>query len=105
VAAANAAIRAGAREVGAVVVGLEDVRGWPALLPDAVHPTALGQVELAERAARALHAAGQPVPASPWALADPDRSVRALVRHAPALGVAVGRELGRRAREGVLFAR
>ncbi len=105
VAQANAAIRASARAAGAVVVGLEDLRGWPALLPDAVHPTALGQVVVAERAARALRAAGHGVPASPRALADPDRSVRALARHAPMLGVALGRDLTRRAREGALFAR
>jgi lysophospholipase L1-like esterase len=105
VAGANAAIRAGARVAGAVVVALEDLRGWPALLPDAVHPTALGQVVLAERAARALAAAGHPVPASPWALADPDRSLPALARHAPAAGRALARDLARRAREGALFAR
>jgi len=105
VAGANARVRSGAAAVGAVVVGLDDLRGWPALLPDAVHPTALGQVAVAERAARALRPAGHDVPASPWALADPDRSLRAAAGHAPALGVAVGRDLWRRAREGVLFVR
>jgi lysophospholipase L1-like esterase len=105
VAQANDAIRAGAGASAAVVVALEDLRGWPALLPDAVHPTALGQVVLAERAARALAAAGHPVTASPWALADPDRSLPALARHAPAAGRALARDLARRAREGALFAR
>jgi hypothetical protein len=82
-----------------VVVPLEDLRGWPLLLPDAVHPTALGQVAVAERAARALAAAGHPVPVAPRALADPDRSLRAFARHVPALGVAVARDVARRVRE------
>jgi lysophospholipase L1-like esterase len=103
VAAANAAIRAGAAAAGALVVALEDVGGWPLVLPDAVHPTALGQVEIAERAARALAAAGQRVQAAPRALADPDRSLRALARHAPGAGVALARDLARRARDGVLL--
>lgn len=53
---ANASIRAAAAEVGARVASLDDLAGWRFVLPDAVHPTALGQLEIADRAARALGA-------------------------------------------------
>jgi hypothetical protein len=48
----NALLRAAA--AGHTVVSLEDFGGWRHVLPDAVHPTALGQVEIADRVARAL---------------------------------------------------
>jgi lysophospholipase L1-like esterase len=51
---ANAAIRRVAGDTGAAVASLEDLTGWTLLLPDTVHPTALGQVEIADRAAAAL---------------------------------------------------
>lgn len=54
----NAAIRGAARAHGAVCVTLDDLCGSRVLLPDAVHPTALGQLEIADRAARALGGAG-----------------------------------------------
>jgi lysophospholipase L1-like esterase len=47
-------VRRLAAEHGAVVVDLDDLRGWRSFFPDAVHPTALGQVEIADRAAAAL---------------------------------------------------
>lgn len=56
VAAANDAIRRAAAEQRATVVSLDDLVGERFLLPDAVHPTALGQLEIADRAARALDA-------------------------------------------------
>ena len=37
---------------GAVVADLADLGGWTLVLPDAVHPTALGQLEIADRARR-----------------------------------------------------
>src|SRR4051812_27136285 len=46
----NAVIRAS----GATVIELEDLRPYSHLLPDAVHPHAVGQLEIADRAARAL---------------------------------------------------
>ena len=58
---ANGVIRELAREHGALLGDLSDLRGPRMLLPDAVHPTALGQLEIADRAARVL--AG-PAPAS-----------------------------------------
>jgi len=53
---ANASIRAAAAAVGATVVPLDNLAGRRWMLPDAVHPTALGQLEIADRAARALGA-------------------------------------------------
>jgi lysophospholipase L1-like esterase len=56
----NAIARRVAGERGASVVGLDDMRGWRHLFPDAVHPTALGQLEIARRASRALDATPEP---------------------------------------------
>ena len=53
---ANAAVRRVAERHGAVVADLADFGGWTNVLPDVVHPTPLGQVEIADRAARALGA-------------------------------------------------
>jgi hypothetical protein len=50
----NAILRSSAAAHGAVVVDLDDLRGWRLLFPDAVHPTALGQLEIACRTAVAL---------------------------------------------------
>src|SRR3954471_4583802 len=52
----NAIIRAS----GATVVALDDLRPFRHLLPDAVHPHALGQLEIADRAARALNVSPLP---------------------------------------------
>lgn len=51
---ADAAIRRVAAATGAAVCELIDLTGWTQLLPDTVHPTALGQIEMADRAAAAL---------------------------------------------------
>ena len=98
---ANTAIRRVAGELGAVTVSLEDLRGWRHVLPDAVHLTALGQLELAERAWRALPGSG----VSPLVEAGAQRiRARALARYAATGYVpALGRDLARRAREGVLI--
>ena len=74
--AANAIVRRVAARHGAVVADLSDFGGWTLVLPDVVHPTAVGQLEIADRAARAL-GAGSP----PSALA-PDRGA-ATLRYAP----------------------
>ncbi|HEX8104441.1 MAG TPA: GDSL-type esterase/lipase family protein [Solirubrobacteraceae bacterium] len=60
VAGANDVIRSVARDAGAAVAELADLEGWTLVLPDAVHPTALGQLEIADRAARALGAPRTP---------------------------------------------
>lgn len=92
---ANALIAAEARRVGATLVGLAGLRGWKLVLPDAVHLTALGELEVADRAARALGVT--PVPSS---LADVDRSRRGAIRFA-ATGYAasIARDRLRRWRE------
>lgn len=93
-AAANAAVRRVAGEHGAVVADLGDFSGWLRVLPDAVHPTALGQLEIADRAARALGA-----PRLPSAMADAEHTVAGTLRYAPSHLRALGRDLWRRARE------
>ena len=97
---ASAIVRAQAAEADAVVVELADLRGGALVLPDAVHLTALGQVVVAERAAWSLRAAGIPVPGSPLALADPDRSARARGRWRLRSARLLGQDLRRRALEG-----
>jgi lysophospholipase L1-like esterase len=95
VGAANATIRARAEAVGAAVVDLDGLRGWRLVLPDAVHLTAAGQLEVADRAAAALGAA-----ARPSALADRDERLVGAARYAvtgPA--AALARDLRRRAVE------
>jgi lysophospholipase L1-like esterase len=57
---ANAIIRRAASEAGAAVADLDDLAGWTLVLPDAVHPTALGQIAIADRAAAALGAPVRP---------------------------------------------
>ena len=91
---ANAVVRrvAGAHE--ATVAALDDFGGWFRVLPDAVHPTAVGQLEIADRAARALGA-----PMLPSALAEADRTVAGLARYLPAHARAVARDAWRRVRE------
>ena len=90
-AVANAAVRRVARAAGAVVCELDDLRGWVEILPDAVHPTAVGQVAIADRAARALAAPGLPsalasVPAGRARLRHVPGHLRALAReHRPRL--------------------
>ena len=93
--AANAAVRRVAERHGATVADLSDLGGWTLVLPDAVHPTALGQLEIADRAARALGA-----PLLPSALVADRRGHDA--RYAPAHARALARDLVRRARERAL---
>ncbi|MEA2386744.1 MAG: hypothetical protein QOJ22_918 [Thermoleophilaceae bacterium] len=62
---ANAILRELAARHGAVVCALDDFGGSRNVLPDAVHPTSVGMVEIADRAARALGERGMP-----WELAE-----------------------------------
>lgn len=94
VGAANASIRAAATAVGATVVALDDLAGRRWMLPDAVHPTALGQLEIADRAARALGA-----PLLPSARTPPETARRAEIRFALDWGHMWVREAWRRASE------
>jgi lysophospholipase L1-like esterase len=58
---ANATIEAAAGGVGATIVDLRGFRGRRVLMPDHVHPTALGQVAIAEKVIEALAREGMPV--------------------------------------------
>ena len=91
-AVANTAIRRVAGRHGALVADLADFGGWTHVLPDIVHPTSVGQVEIADRAARALGATTLPS----QLIAD-RRGHDA--RYAPAHARALARDLARRARE------
>ena len=91
--AASAIVRAVAGEHGAALADLDDLAGPPWLLPDAVHPTARGQLEIADRAARALGAA-----TLPSSLIEVHGSRRARARFAARWGVMLARDLRRRAR-------
>jgi lysophospholipase L1-like esterase len=93
-AAASAIVRRLAPGHGAVVVALDDLAGRRWLLPDAVHPTALGQLEIADRAARALEASRLPS-----ALADVHGSRRARARFAARAAVLAAGDARRRLRE------
>jgi lysophospholipase L1-like esterase len=84
---ANAAIERVAASTGAAVCRLDDLSGWVELWADAVHPTAVGQLEIADRAARAL---GSPV--RPSDLADAPRGRRRGLRHTPTYVRSVIRE-------------
>jgi lysophospholipase L1-like esterase len=53
---ANAAIEREARRAGATIVDLRGFRGRRVLMPDHVHPTAFGQIAIAERALDTLAA-------------------------------------------------
>jgi lysophospholipase L1-like esterase len=65
---ANAAIESGAADAGAVVVDLRDFGARNRVMVDAVHPTALGQVAIAERALDMLAADGMAVRVRPHTL-------------------------------------
>ncbi len=94
IAAANRAIGELAVARGAVLLDLADLRGWTRVLPDTVHLTALGQLCVAERAARAL---GAP---SPRALTEVGTGPRSVARYAlTGYAAAVARDRWRRARE------
>ena len=89
--AANAVVRRVAEQSGVAVVELQDLAGPPWLLPDAVHPTAVGQLEIADRAARVLSAARLPS-----STVEVHRSRRARGRFAARHGVLLAADLRRR---------
>jgi lysophospholipase L1-like esterase len=93
-AAASAIVRSIAGRHGAVLVDLDDLAGARWLLPDAVHPTALGQLEIADRAAHALGA-----PRRPSASVEVHASRRARARFTARWGVLLAGDVRRRASE------
>ena len=68
---ANAIIERCARETGALVVDLAGFRGRRVLMADHVHPTAFGQVAIAERALAVLERDGLTVRTRPRELVSP----------------------------------
>ena len=84
----NTIVRREAASQGAAVVDLDDLRGWRRLFPDAVHPTALGQLEIARRGAKALA-----LEASPLALTTVHTGIAADMRYL------LTRQLGHLARD------
>jgi lysophospholipase L1-like esterase len=64
----NAAIEASARDAGALVVDLRDFGARNRVMTDHVHPTAFGQIAIAERALAVLAAAGVPPKVAPSSL-------------------------------------
>jgi hypothetical protein len=64
-AAANDALERVATELGALVVDLRDFRARNLLMADRVHPTAFGQIAIAERALAVLERDGLPTRVAP----------------------------------------
>jgi lysophospholipase L1-like esterase len=75
VAQLNAVITANAAEIGALVVDLADFGARNHVMVDQVHPTAFGQIAIAERALEVLGADGLPARVAPHELIrfEPDR--------------------------------
>jgi lysophospholipase L1-like esterase len=91
---ASGIVRRVASEARGLVVDLDDLAGAPWLLPDAVHPTAVGQLEIADRAARTLGA-----PRLPSSTVEVHDSRRARGRFTARRGVLLAGDLRRRAVE------
>lgn len=96
--AANAIIRASAQRHGALVADLADFAGRALVIADAVHPTPLGQLEIADRAARALGATVAPSSLVPGRREPDARYAAAYARAAAIQLVRRGRERARRMR-------
>ena len=73
---ANAIIERCARETGALVVDLSGFRGRRVLMADHVHPTAFGQIAIAERALDVLERDGLTARTRPTELIAPVESTR-----------------------------
>ncbi len=73
---ANAIIERCARQTGALVVGLGGFRGRRVLMADHVHPTAFGQIAIAERALAVLERDGLAPRTRPRELIAPSESTR-----------------------------
>ncbi|MBE2317563.1 hypothetical protein DVA67_016390 [Solirubrobacter sp. CPCC 204708] len=76
IAAGNAAILRVAADVGALVLDLRDFGARNHVMADRVHPTAFGQVAIAERALAVLAADGMAVRVRPSALIAPSERTR-----------------------------
>jgi lysophospholipase L1-like esterase len=72
----NAAVAANALTAGALLLDLRDFRGRNLVMADHVHPTAFGQVAIAERALAVLAEDGMTPAVRPSALVSPSQSTR-----------------------------
>lgn len=79
---ANRAVARQSMRVGALLLDLHDLAGRELVMFDHVHPTAMGQIAIAERALDVLIADGVSAPSRPRAFAAPQRSLRARARAA-----------------------
>jgi lysophospholipase L1-like esterase len=79
---ANAAIERQAAESQSLVLDLRDLRGRELIMFDRVHPTAMGQIAIAERALTVLGAHGLPARVRPRTMATPDDGPRVRARAA-----------------------
>ena len=77
VAELNAIIAAAAADAGALLLDLSDFRGRNLVMADHVHPTAFGQIAIAERALAVLERDGMPARVQPHELIRYDPSWRA----------------------------
>lgn len=101
----NAAIERVAARHGALVLDLRGMRGRRVLMADQVHPTAFGQLAVAERALDVLAADGMEVLVRPWDLVHYDTTrvgrlrgdASYTYRHAKQSARAAGARLGVRA--------
>jgi lysophospholipase L1-like esterase len=76
----NAIVLAAARELGALVLDLRGFRGRGVVMADHVHPTAFGQLAIAERALDVLAADGLPARVRPSELVRYETSRRGRLR-------------------------
>jgi lysophospholipase L1-like esterase len=80
VAEGNAIVVEQARQVGALVLDLRDFRGRNLVMADHVHPTAFGQIAIAERALDVLAADGMAVTVRPSSLIRYEQTRRGRLR-------------------------
>jgi lysophospholipase L1-like esterase len=79
---ADAVIARQAKAAGSLLLDLRDFRGREVMMSDHVHPTAMGQIEIATRALTVLQADGLPAKTQPRELAAPDDGPKARARAA-----------------------
>jgi lysophospholipase L1-like esterase len=79
---ANSVIEQQAAHTGSLVLDLRDLRGREVMMLDRVHPTAMGQIAIAERALEVLGADGLSARVRPNALATPEDGPQARARAA-----------------------
>lgn len=91
----NAAITANAAAAGALVLDLSDFGARNHVMADRVHPTAFGQIAIAERALAVLAADGLPTRAHPAALIRYETSWRGRLRGDLSYAYRSGKELAR----------